>query len=332
MSAMSVSKLVAVAVAPAYRDYVQEDRKLAPLGIKVVDVVSNGDREVLKRALANVDLIFLRDVPLDGDIINAMSRCRGIVRYGVGVDTVDLEAARAKKIIVANVPDYGANIEVSDHAAALTLSLLRRIPSRSHKVKYQNVWSLDQQEPIQRIGEHRLGLIGFGKIAQGYLNRMRAFGIKKVMAYDPYAPDDLFKSMNVEKADIETLCKNASLISIHAPATAETRHIINARTLALMGQDTAIINTARGALVDEVALVETIKSGKLFGVALDVQEKEPMRADSPLHALRENENVILTNHLGWYSEASVAVLKTKAGEQGYQILTTGNPTNWVNRW
>ena len=329
---MSDSKLVAVAVAPAYRDYVQEDKELAPLGIKVVDVVSNGDREVLKRELANVDLIFLRDVALDADIINSMNRCKGIVRYGVGVDTVDLEAAKAKKVIVANVPDYGANIEVSDHAAALTLSLLRRIPSRSYKVKYQGVWSLDQDEPIQRIGDHHLGLIGFGKIAQGYLNRMRAFGIKKVMAYDPYAPDDLFKSMDVEKVDIETLCKNASLISIHAPATPETRHIINAKTLALMGQNTAIVNTARGALVDEAALVETIKSGKLFGVALDVQEKEPMRSDSPLQALKDNENVILTNHLGWYSEASVAVLKTKAGEQGYQILSNGNPTNWVNRW
>ena len=329
---MSNSKMVAVAVAPCYRDYPEENKALAPLGITVTEVVSNGDRELLKRQLADVDLVFLRDTPLDGDIINSMNKCKGIVRYGVGVDTVDLDVAKAKKIIVANVPDYGANIEVSDHAAALTLSLLRRIPSRNIKVKQQGVWTLDQAEPIERIGNHTLGLIGFGKIAQGYLTRMRAFGIKKVMAYDPYAPDELFKSLDVQKVDIDTLCKNATLISIHAPATPETRHIINARTLGLMGQNTAIVNTARGALVDEIALVETLKSGKLFGVALDVQEKEPMRADSPLHALRDFENVILTNHLGWYSEASVAVLQAKAGEQGYQILTTGNPTNWVNRW
>ncbi len=329
---MSTSKMVAVAVAPCYRDYPEEDKALAPLGIKVKEVVSNGDRDVLKRELANVDLIFLRDTPLDADMLNSLNNCKGIVRYGVGVDTVDLEVAKAKKIIVANVPDYGANIEVSDHAAALTLSLLRRIPSRHVKVTQKGIWTLDQAEPIERIGNHTLGLIGFGKIAQGYLSRMKAFGITKVMAYDPYAPEDLFKSLGVEKVDIETLCKTATLISIHAPATPETRHIINAKTLALMGQNTAIVNTARGALVDEVALVETLKSGKLFGVALDVQEKEPMAADSPLHAIKGMDNVILTNHLGWYSEASVAVLQRKAGEQGYQILSTGNPTNWVNRW
>jgi D-3-phosphoglycerate dehydrogenase len=328
----NTQKFSVVAVAPAYRSYAEEEKALAPLDVKVREVVANGDAAKLKQALEDVDLVFLRDTPLNGEIIKHMRRCKGIVRYGVGVDTVDLKAAAEQKIIVANVPDYGAEIEVSDHAAALTLALLRRIPSRHVKVTQKGVWRLDQEEPITRIGQRVLGLIGFGKIAQAYLARMRSFGVKNVVAYDPYAPDDVFAARDVKKVDIDTLCRTANLISIHAPATPETKHIVNSRTLALMAPQTAIINTSRGALVDEAALVETLRQHKIFGAALDVQEKEPMSADSPLQAVKDFENVILTNHMGWYSEESVAVLQRKAGEQGYQILTTGAPTNWVNRW
>ena len=326
------SRFVAVAVAPAYRAYTEEDKALAPLGIKVQEIVTGGDRNQLKAALKDVDLIFLRDTALDADMIASLQKCKGIVRYGVGVDNVDLAAATAKKIMVANVPDYGAEIEVSDHAAALTLSLLRRIPSRHQKVTQQGIWKLDQAEPIMRIGKRVLGLVGFGKIAQAYLNRMRAFGIQNVLVFDPYLSDEVALSFGVKKVDIATLCEKANLISIHAPATAETKHIINSKMLALMSQDTAIVNTSRGALIDEVALVDALKAGKIFGAALDVQEKEPMAPDSPLHAVKNLDNVILTNHLGWYSEESVAVLQRKAGEQGYQILSVGRPANWVNQW
>jgi D-3-phosphoglycerate dehydrogenase len=313
----NAQKFSVVAVAPAYRNYAEEEKTLAPLDIKVREVVTQGDAAKLKQVLEEVDIVFLRDTPLNGEIIKHMRRCKGIVRYGVGVDTVDLKAATEQKIIVANVPNYDAEIEVSDHAAALTLALLWRIPSRHLKVTQKGIWRLDQEEPITRIGQRVLGLLGFGKIAQAYLARMRGFGIRNVMAYDPYTPDEVFAAQGVKKVDIDTLCRTTDLISIHAPAMPETKHIVN---------------TSRGALVDEAALVDALRQHKIFGAALDVQEKEPMSADSPLQAVKEFENVILTNHMDWYSEESAVVLQRKAGGQGYQILATGNPTNWVNRW
>ena len=320
----------AVAVVPCYRDYQEENKTLLPLQVKVREIDAQGERAQLKRLLADVDLVFLRDVQLDGDILAHMKKCKGIVRYGVGVDNIDLEAAKSQQIMVANVPDYGAEIEVSDHAAALTLALLRRVPARHIKVAHKGLWRIDQSEPMHRIGQKTLGLIGFGKIAQAYLTRLRAFGVHNVFVYDPYASDQLCHELGVQKVPLETLCKNANLISIHAPSTPESHHLINAKTLTLMQADTAIINTARGALIDEVALVDALLNNKIFGVALDVQEKEPMPEDSPLHALKNLENVILTNHVGWYSEESVATLQRKAGEQAFQILSGGAPTHWVN--
>jgi D-3-phosphoglycerate dehydrogenase len=228
---------------------------------------------------------------------------------------------------VANVPDYGADIEVSDHAAALTLALMRRVVTRDAQVK-GGQWNIAQAEPIYRIAGSTLGLVGFGKIARAYLEKMRAFGIGEVLVYDPYIPEAFAAQFGARRVEFDELCRHAQIISLHAPATAETRNIVNRRTLGLMSARTCLINTSRGGLIDTSALAEALSSGKIFGAALDVLDSEPMAAECPL---RDLKNVILTDHTGWYSESSVRTLQEKAAQAACEILTTGIPTNWVNK-
>lgn len=313
---------------PGYADHGIEAKILEPLGVEIRLLRWGGDRARLMAMLDGLDFVMVRDTPaLDAEAIGRLREGGGIVRYGVGVDNIDLEAARKRGIKVANVPDYGADIEVADHAAALTLALVRRIVTRNAQVK-AGEWNIAQKEPVYRIADATLGLCGFGRIACSYLQRMRGFGIRNVLAFDPYVSDEFIAQHGVKRASFEEICRQAQIISLHAPATPETRNIVNARTLALMGERTCIINTSRGSLVDTGALAETLKARRIFGAALDVLDIEPMAADCPLAGL---DNVILTDHTGWYSETSVRTLQEKAARTVVEMLTTGIPTHWVNQ-
>lgn len=323
------SKILVGITEPGYADHSVEAEILKPFGAEVRILRWAGDRAKLLEMLEGLDVVMVRDIPiLDAEAIGQLREGGGIVRYGVGIDTIDLEAAKQRKIKVANVPDYGADIEVADHAAALTLALVRRVVTRDAQVK-AGQWNIAQQEPMYRIAGSTLGLVGFGKIARSYLQRMRGFGIDDVLVYDPFITDEFAAQFSVKRARFEDICRYAQIISLHAPATPETRNIVNAQTLALMNEKTCIINTSRGGLVDTKALAEALKAGKLFGAALDVLDKEPIAADCPLRGL---PNVILTDHTGWYSEASVRSIQEKAAQAVVEMLTTGVPTNWVNPW
>lgn len=314
---------------PGYRDYCVESELLAPHGAEVRFLRWGGDRAKLMEQLNGLDVVMVRDIPvMDAEAVGCLREGAGIVRYGVGVDTIDLEAAKRRGIKVANIPDYGADIEVADHAASMTLALVRRIVTRNAQVK-AGQWNIAQKEPIYRIADSTLGLVGFGKIARAYLERMRSFGIHDVLVFDPYITDDFAAEFKVVRAGFEDICRKAQIISLHAPATPETRKLVNAKMLALMNEKTCLINTSRGALIDTDALADALKAGKIFGAALDVIDKEPIADDCPLRGL---DNVILTDHTGWYSEASVRSLQEKAAQAAVEMLTTGTPTHWVNRW
>jgi D-3-phosphoglycerate dehydrogenase len=314
-------------IEPGYADYDAERRILEPIGAEVRSIHWGGNRASLLEQLEAVDVALVRDVALDAEAIGRMKPGAGIVRYGVGVDTVDLAAATRQSVRVANVPNYGAEIEVSDHAMALTLALVRRVVSRHAQVT-AGQWNIGQREPIRRIADSTLGLVGFGKIARAYLSRMRAFGVTQILVHDPFVPAAELERQCVRAVAFDELFSTANIISLHAPATAENRHLVNARTLGLMRADACLINTSRGGLVDTAALAEALAAGKIFGAALDVLEVEPIAADSPLKTLA---NVILSDHVGWYSEASVATLQENAAKAAREILTTGVPTHWVNR-
>ena len=328
-SHQQITKPIVGITEPGYADHSVEAHILAPLGADVRVLQWQGDRSLLIDMVSEVDVVMVRDTPvLDAEVIGRMRENSGIVRYGVGVDNIDLEAAKRRGIKVANVPDYGAEIEVSDHAAALTLALIRRVVTRNEQVR-KGMWNIAQKEPIYRIAGSTLGLVGFGKIARAYLERMRAFGIGEVLVYDPYIADSLAAQHKVKRTTFEDVCANAKIISLHAPATAENRHMVNERTLGLMNTGTCLINTSRGGLVDVDALAAALQAEQIFGAALDVLDREPIAPDCPLLGLK---NVILTDHVGWYSESSVRSMQEKAALAAYEILTSGVPTNWVNKW
>ena len=282
------------------------------------------DRGRLAKGLSQSEIIFVRDTVLDATVIAAMSRARGIVRYGVGVDTIDLDAARARGIVVARVPSYGAEIEVADHTLALFLAVRRRIVSRDRDVR-AGAWQVGQAEPIARIAGSTVGLIGFGRIGQAVVQRLRAFGISRFLIHDPFLQPNQLPA-DARAVDLPTLAAGSDLITLHAPATARNRHVINAAFLSRVRRGTIIVNTGRGPLVDETALAEALADGRVLGAGIDVFETEPPE-NSPLLAA---PNVVLSDHTAWYSEATVEALQRGAVEQAIQILTSGTASERVN--
>lgn len=318
---------VAAVLEPGYPDYATEGRILAPLGVAVRPVAEAEDAAAALAALDPV-AILVRERPLDAALLAACPSLKVAVRYGVGVDNVDLEAARRRRIPVANVPDYGAEHEVSDHAVALYLAVARRLLERDAAVR-RGAWDGGQAAPIPGRRGGTLGLVGFGRIGRRAAEKFRALGFARILVFDPALDAAAARAAGVEAAGLDALCAAADLVSLHAPLTDETRHLIDARRLALMKPSAILVNVARGGLVDETALAEALAAGRLFGAGLDVYEVEPLPADSPL---RRAGNLVLSDHAAWYSEASVAELQRQAAEEVARVLSGGRPLSWVNPW
>jgi D-3-phosphoglycerate dehydrogenase / 2-oxoglutarate reductase len=306
-----------------YASYEVEERLLGALNAEVILSPCEGDISSVKAATAEADAVLVRESPVDADTIKAMERCRVIVRYGIGVDNIDLAAARSRRIYVANVPDYGAE-EVSDHALALLMAVSRRVVTRDAAVR-RGVWNVGQQEQMYRLSGRTLGLIGYGRIAQAFERKMRGLAVARVLVHDPY-----FKgSSAAEKVELDPLCQQSDFISLHAPLTPATAHIINAARFALMKPTAILINTARGGLIDQSALVEALHNQRIFGAGIDVFETEPPARDNPLFGFA---NAVLSDHTAWYSEESVTELQTKAAEEVVRVLRGEQPKHWVNPW
>ena len=246
------------------------------------------------------------------------------MRYAIGVDTIDVPAATERRIMVANVPDY-CIAEVSDHALALILALVRKVKVMDAEVQ-RGTWSFRRAVPIRRLGELTLGLIGFGHIGREVARKARALNFHGVCAFDPYVTA-VDPALGVTLAPLQTVLRTADVLSVHAPATPDTRHLIGAEALAQMKPGALLVNTSRGALVDEAAVARALREGRLAGAALDVLEDEANAQDSPLRGL---ENVILTPHMAWYSTGAIRELQRKVAEQVRDALLRGQPSYWVN--
>ena len=195
-------------------------------------------------------------------MLRQLTRCKAIGRFGLGVDNIDLPAAKEKGIAVNYVPDYCIR-EVSDHAMALLLALIRKIPL-SNKLVQGGRWEMPAVVPIRRIEGTVLGLVGFGHIPRLVAPKAKAFGIK-VIAFDPFAKPDVFKAAGVESVDFDTLLKTSDYVSVHAPLTPATRGLMNAAAFGKMKKGAYVVNTARGPLIDEAALIAALDSGQLGG-------------------------------------------------------------------
>ena len=264
--------------------------------------------------------------PLGRRVVEALNRCRVIVRYGVGVNTIDLAAATEKGICVANVPDYCLD-EVSDHALALLLNLARRITAADRLVK-RGEWDFKRAAPVRRLRGQTVGLVGFGNIPRILAAKLKPLGFR-LIAHDPYVPRSAAEERGVTLVSLDRLCREADIVSVHAPLTAETRGMIGREQLRSMKPRAYLVNTSRGPVVDEGALLEALREGWIAGAALDVVEEEPIRPDHPLLSM---EQVILTPHMAWYSEEAMEELRTKAAEAVREVLQHGRyPRYLVNR-
>ena len=312
---------------PGYANYSIEESILSEHALKVVPVGSNQDATSALRII-NPLAVLVRERIMTAGLMDICPQLKIIVRYGVGVDNIDLNSATQRGIYVANVPDYGAENEVSDHAIALYFAVQRRIPTRDSDVR-SGKWGIGQAAMIPSRENAVLGLFGCGRIGLVTARKFRALGFERVLVFDPFLSDEQAQVAGLELTSLENLCRMSDVISVHAPLTPQTHRALNASLIALMKPTTIIINVARGGLVDEAALVAALNEGRIFGAGIDVFEEEPVRPD---HPLLSTPNTVLSDHTAWYSERSVGVLQRNAATEICRVLSGETPRNWVNRW
>jgi len=276
---------------------------------------------------AGADVIVLGGARLPREFFTALPDLRGVVRLGIGVDNIDLEAATELGIVVGNIPDFCSD-EVAEHAIGLAVAVTRKIVLADRKSRCGEwVPGMDAQlRPMRRLSGQTIGLIGLGKIGRCTAAKAKGLGMK-VIAYDPYANTEAAKAAGITLMRLEELLPQTDILSLHVPETAETRNIINARTLALLKPGAILVNVARGAVVDETALAAALASGQLAGAGLDVLQQEPIRLP---HPLTQFENVVFTCHYASLSEESYVIMRQQASEQSVQILRGEYPQNLVN--
>jgi D-3-phosphoglycerate dehydrogenase / 2-oxoglutarate reductase len=275
--------------------------------------------EAILAVAANADAILVTYAKLPGDLLRQCTRCKVIGRFGLGVDNIDIKAARDLGITVTYVPDYCMH-EVSDHAMALLLALARKIP-RSNDLVQAGRWEIAPLVPIHRLTGRVLGLVGFGNIPRALAPKAKAFGLR-VVAHDPYVEHAVFAAAGVEAMTLPALLQMADFISVHAPLNPATRGMFNTDLFGKIKQGALLINTARGPLIEEEALIAALDRGHLGGAALDVVTVEPLAKDSRLLG---RENVILTPHTGFYSVESLAELQTKCAADVARVLMGEQP-------
>lgn len=277
--------------------------------------------EQIIAAAADADALLVQWAPVNAAVIAMLNRCRVIVRYGIGVDNVDLAAAKARGIPVCNVPDYCVD-EVADHAVALGLALARQLPQIDRRVR-GGTWKIVPDKPLPAFREMTFATAGCGRIARAVLERVKGFGFK-LAAHDPYAE----VPSGVAQLSLDELFRQADILSLHSPLTPDTKHLVNATRLQQMKSTAIVVNTARGGLIDTEALAAALQAGMIAGAGVDVFEAEPLSADHPLH---QCDGVLLTSHMAWFSDASVPKLQRMAAEEVVRGLRGESLKNQVNR-
>ncbi len=278
--------------------------------------------EDLIRACKEADGLVNQYALLTRRVFENLPKCKVVSRYGVGVDSVDLRAATDFGIIVANVPDYCMD-EVASQTVAMILTLTRKTAFFDRKVK-SGEWDFHLGIPIYRIKGKTLGLVGCGKIGLEVAKKISCFGVK-VIAFDPFLEKTLG---GVELRDLDSVLKESDFISIHCPLNDSTRHLIGEKEFKKMEKKPLLINTSRGPIIDERTLIKALEQGLISGAGLDVLETEPPDSQNPLLKM---ENVVLSPHMGFYSEESISELKRRTARNVSDVLMGKRPSSVVNR-
>lgn len=305
-----------------------EKNILEKVGCQVVPLVFSNDQGLLA-AIRDADALLPRYVNIQRHHIQHMTRCQIIARSGIGVDIVDVGTATEQGIWVTNVPDYCAE-EVADHAVSLVLACVRKLAVYRQEVQ-KGIWKWQSGKSIARLSQSTFGLIGFGKIGKLIWQRMKAFGCRGLI-YDPYVPADAVAEQGAEPSSLDELLRTADIIHLQSPLTQDTYHLIGEREFALMKPGVILTNAARGPIVNEVALLEALKSGRVAAAGLDDLEEEPakIRNWQPSNQLIHLPNVIVTPHAAWYSEQSAEDVKRISATEIARVLTGQKPLYPVN--
>ena len=305
-----------------FRDLQPERRILGAIGAEIVDANRLPREEVIELA-RNADALMTDHFFVDANVIAALQRCRVICRYGIGVDKVDVEAASQAGIVVTRVPEYCIS-ELADHTIGLLLAVARRIPRYNAAARAGN-WNW-LSAGVRRLAGATLGIVGIGRVGSAVAARAKPLGLH-LLAYDPNLRDEEIRARGAEPTPLEQLLARSDIVCLHLPLSSETRGLMGRARLAGMKQGAILINTARGGLVDQEALVEALRSGRLAGAGLDVLASEPPDPNDPILSL---ENVVLTPHAGHFSEESLLQVQTEASEEVLRALTGEPLLNAVN--
>ena len=300
-----------------------EKRTLAGLA-ELVPLQSKKPEEFIAQAADCDALLNTYAGPITAEIMARMPKCRIIARYGIGVDTIDLDAATAAGIIVTNNPTYCIE-EVAEHAMALLLACARKVAFYDREVRAGR-WAVPPGKPLFRLVGSTLGLVGFGNIARQVAVRAAAFGMK-VLYCDPNVKQGQFEAPG-QKTELNDLLAASDYVSLHPPLMPQTRKMINDDALGRMKKTAFLINCARGPIVDTEALVRALDAKKIAGCALDTVDPEPL--PDP-HPLRAHDNVVLNPHAAWYSEQAMVGLQSGAPGEVRRVLSGEWPVNVVNR-
>lgn len=300
-----------------------EEQLLSGLNIEVLKGQCQSDQEVIALA-KNADGIINQYAPINEKVINNLSKCKVISRYGVGVNTIDVDAATKYGICIANVTDYGVE-EVSNHAMALILNCARKVVTQNNLVK-KGIWDFKDAVPLFRLSQQTLGLIGYGRNSRSLAEKAKVFGMR-IFVYDPFVSNEDIANSGVTPTDLEKVIQGADYLSLHIPLTKDTKSFINREHLTDMKSNAFIINTSRGEIINENDLIEALNNKQIAGAALDVLEKEPISSNHPFMKM---ENVVMTPHSAWYTEESMKELRTKTVQNIIDVMEGKFPTYLVN--
>ena len=291
---------------------------------EIVSTKGMSDDEFIEAAKdASAICVIARPIPKK--LIESAKKCEIIMTLSVGYDCVDIEAATAEGIPVSNSPTYCSD-DVANHAMTLILAVSRKLHKIIPEINKSN-WDYKYTKPIFNYRGKKLGVIGLGKIGRKIVPKAKGFGMD-VIAFDPYIADDIFELLGVErKYELNDLLDAADYITVHAPLTPETRNMIGEKELSRMKGTAFIVNTARGPIINQNALVNALNSESIAGAGIDVLEKEPLTPDNPLLSAK---NILLTPHIAWYSEESFEANKILGMDEMINVLNGGRPRHIVN--
>ena len=279
--------------------------------------------EDIIRACHDADALILQYATISDNVLSSLKNLKGVVRYGVGVNTIDIESATKNNVAVCNVPDYGTN-EVADHALALIMALARKLPLLIKDTK-SNIWAYEKAIPIYRLQEQTAGIIGLGRIGLSLAKKLHGIGLK-VIGFDPLAKKEQLP-VYIDFVSLDELLAHSDIISLNLPLTKSTENLIDSKEFSKMKSNCYLVNTARGGIVNEEALYQALLNHTIAGAALDVFKQEPP-TDRKLFSL---DNFIATPHAAWYSEQSQQDLKRKAAEEAIRLAKGEKPLYCLNK-